>query len=218
MIVRSLRSVMRRFPSLAVSAALLVAGCGYTSEYVAPRDGRVRAVWNESDVTADNGGAAGIEAGDCGLQMQWLVAGGTGVFTPASGRSYRHEPGHGHWRPVYYGEPIVIINPGFAPPLPTPHLFLPPSPSLSLFHAATSSGVHVSAPSLGGGGGNSKLGDALVYLLIIALIVMPIVDLALVIGPAESDKSATSIDWVNAWNDLLRTPGSACELALRGGQ
>jgi hypothetical protein len=58
-----------------------------------------------------------------------------------------------------------------------------------------------------------KLGDgkALVVLAVVALIVLPIVDVSLALANPESAKrSSQSIDQVNAWNDLARTPGTPC--------
>lgn len=52
---------------------------------------------------------------------------------------------------------------------------------------------------------------ALTYAAVIALVVLPIVDIAIAASdPEDDDISSLSIDTVNAYNDLARTPGSPC--------
>ncbi len=46
---------------------------------------------------------------------------------------------------------------------------------------------------------------------VIVLVALPIIDVSLAFSPAESPSlSAQTADMVNAYNDLLRSPGSPC--------
>lgn len=186
----------RQGSSRVALASLLVAGCGYTSQYEPARDGRARAVWRESDVGVDLAGAP--LTAECASALK--SASSTGrlrlvVASPPGERSY--------WRPRYYGSPIVVVQPGLAPPLLHPPLFVPVAPI----------GVAHGLPGVGASGGGSLSGDTgklLAYVAVILIIVLPLVDVWLALDDPETEISPQAIDQVNRWNDLARTPGSPC--------
>ena len=203
-------------------AALAAAGCGYTSEYVAPIDGRPRAVWQEDHVAVESAGAPLGPAclGELGLvsgaDRLHLVAGDLRLQPPSlPGAAPFVIVAAGFWGPRYYGPPIVPPLPGVAPLLPHPPLFLPP-PLLRVPHPRP---VIVGPPRPGGGGG-PNLGDdgkLWVALAAVTLVVMPAVALGLALArPEDSDANAEAIDQVNAYNDLLRTAGSPCAVFAGG--
>jgi hypothetical protein len=187
-----------------VAAALLGWGCGYSSQYVPPVDGRVRAVWREDNVVTS---VPPFVIGDaCERQLADLLVGAT----PPADAAPRTV-----WTPRYYGPDILVVVPGVAPTLPAPPIFL--SPSMMIAAAAARSArppsTTVSAP------GVPRLHDKapdgagafLIALGVIALLVMPALDLGLALDVPESQsRSSEAIDRVNAYNDLARTPGSAC--------
>lgn len=188
--------------TLSAALALLVAsGCGYTSEYSAPVDGRPRAVWRSDRVVVHASGA--VREGECATAVAELSGNGREAPPPpASG---------GYYTPRFYGPPILVVNPGFAPSLPHPPLFF--SPSLAITRAALAGGSRGGRAELGGAPKLDTKGmeEALVYLAVVALLVLPVVDTTLALAPAESARpSADAIDEVNAWNDLLRWSGSPC--------
>jgi hypothetical protein len=222
-------------------AALVGAGCAYESQYVAPRDGKPRAVWRGNHVEVDHGGVPPTDA--CLAQIAWetatdriqLADGARAVMVPQQ-PPYAWRPSAAFWVPIWWGLPPPAPVAGFAPPLPAPPLFLAPPiarrlslapvaswPAPSVRPAAGGPGV-VGAPGVrlraggsGGSGGSSgssgsgELGKGAVYLAIVALVVMPIVDVALAVAPAESvSASVRGIDQANALIDLSRVPGSPC--------
>jgi hypothetical protein len=200
--------MVRQPLALALALWMLLPACAYESAYVAPVDGRARPVWKGSDVVVDLAGAPVSDV--CFEQLRaWsssgrvrLITGDVKRDTPPPAR-FTPSPVVLFWVPVYYGPPIV---PGVVPLLRPPVLF---SPSLALASAAfkpTGSSGSIG----GGGGGSSDFGKALVILAVIALVVLPIVDLAVAVTPPESERSSDAIDQVNVFNDLARWPGSPC--------
>ena len=188
--------------------ALLLAGCGYTSQYQAPVDGRPRAVWRKDAVVVEMSGAPVTPA--CAAAASDLAR-NRGPAPPAP---YAYTP-------QWYGPPMVMVHPGIAPPLTRPPLFF--SPSMTLFslahggggggHGSTAQGLRIDGGSRGGVGKGSTSGAeaALIYVAVVALLTLPIIDMALALAPAEkASASASAIDEVNAFNDLLRWPGSPC--------
>jgi hypothetical protein len=107
-----------------------------------------------------------------------------------------------------------VLVPGLAPPLPAPPLFFPPALLLPPGAPHPLAPLRfASAVSLRGGGGQGSLDRALGYLAVLALLVLPAVDLGLAIANPESPtRSSDAIDGVNAYNDLARWPGSPCYL------
>jgi hypothetical protein len=188
-------------------------GCAYESTYVAPNDGRARAVWKNDNVVVDLAGAPATDF--CLEQLRaWSESGRLRLSTgdvkreaPTPAR-VRMAPSVGFWVPIYFGTALVARGPGLVPILPQPVLF---SPSLALAGAvAHSTG---GGATMGGGGSSGSGGDfgklALV-LAVVALVVLPIVDLAVAVATPENDRSTDAIDQVNVLNDLARTPGSPC--------
>lgn len=182
---------------LALAAA--IAGCGYTSEYTPPADGRARAVWVGDGVKVDRSGAAATDA--CEKEVS-RIAGGGALEVAAF---------HGWWIPRYYGDPIVVGRAGLAPMLLRPPVFVPRL--IVVAHAAPSPARGVGAgrlPDLNLGGGK----DTAYVLLVaaaIALIVLPAVDLWMALDhPTSSEDASRAIDRVNVYNDLARWPGSPC--------
>jgi hypothetical protein len=114
-----------------------------------------------------------------------------------------------YWIPRYYGPPIRSLVPGLAPPLTVvpvygPHLVLSPGARPSV-----SSGWGGGSLNLGGGGRDA--GYLLIALAVIALIVLPTIGLAMSLSdPTADDQTVDAIDWLNAYQDLARTPGSPC--------
>lgn len=179
--------------------AIVAAGCGYTSEYVAPQDGRVRAVWKSDDVVVELAGAH--VSSECNATLDYMAGGG------ALAAKLRLKPPSSFWTPTYYGPPIVVMTPGLAPLLPLPPLFLPPP-----LRPPIGGPVRVPAPGTSSSSGSSsKWGEAGTIILVVALVVLPVVDLLLATLPPESSKkSSEAIDGVNAFNDLARLPGTPC--------
>ncbi len=195
---------LRRAPAWAVLGSLSLSGgpwgCAYTSEYTAPQDGRARALWRDNNVVFDPSGAALSEV--CAQEMMYLTATGKLRLPP----EYRIAGERSYWTPRYYGSPIVVLDPGLAPVLPLPPLFLP---SLGIAHSAPLPAVLSGGAGISGGGGGGDKG--LAYLAVIVLLVLPAVDLGLALSRPESEtKSSQAIDQANAYNDLARSPGSPC--------
>lgn len=215
---------------LVAALALVGAACSYQSTYVAPQDGRPRAVWKGNHVEVDHGGVP--PTGLCLAQLAWETGSDRIQFadgeraTPVPVRApYAWQPGAAFWVPLWWGlPPPPPLAPGIAPPLPSPPLFV--APHVARRHSLAPvggltvpvrPGVGVGAPGVrvsGGGSsssGSGDLGKALAYLVIVALVVMPIVDVALAVAPAESvSASVRGIDQANALIDLVRVPGSPC--------
>jgi hypothetical protein len=222
------RSLLR-VPLLIMSALALVAAagaCGYDSQYVAPMDGRPRVVWGPgNDPAVEMAGAA--PTGNCGAALRQIT--GQGSIRTMNGivdlPSSPLEPGYfqpgygvvgGVWAPRYYGPPIVIVTPGLAPRFLRPPIF---SPSLLVSRSIVSSGGGFSGGGGGfrmrggSGGGSGDAGKGVLILAALAIMVLPAIDIGLAAArPESSTKSAEATDIVNAWNDLMRSPGSPCSL------
>jgi hypothetical protein len=182
-----------------------LAGCGYTSQYVPPADGRARPLWSEDHLITN---LADVPP-TCTQAIDWQLH--PGARAPLVPRAPHVDA---YWAPVYYGPDIVVVAPGFAPIPPNPILF---SPSLTLatavVHASHGGGGGVGhlGGGGGGGGGGKDLGYVLLILAVIAVIVLPALDIGLATARPESeDNSADAIDRVNAYNDLARWAGTPC--------
>lgn len=201
-------------------ALALAAGCGYTSSYVAPTDGRPRAVWREDHVVVEPAGAplgpaCAAELGAMSGATRLHLVGGELRLDRFAPRGVPVAPivvAAVLWTPRYWGPPIVAPAPGVAPLLPMPPLLLPP-PVLALPGGRpTFAGAPVPSGVASTGSG-PDLGDsrALEVLAAVALVVLPAVALGLALSrPEDSDRNAEAVDQVNAWNDLLRTAGTPC--------
>lgn len=230
------RSLSHRLLAAVAAACMISAGvagstgCGYRSSYVPVNDGRARVIWgpdNEATVAA----MGSTISPECSSEIRRLTDQRYDVVRLADGSSLNlvaarpyvgsYQMSREVWTPRYYGAPIVIVNPGIAPPFVRPPLFLPSLVGRPIFfptHIAAGPGFSGPAFRTGGGGGSfggGSGGKGAEYLLAIAVIiavsVLPAVDLGLSASTPESSARASSAtDVVNALNDLARTPGSPC--------
>ncbi len=162
-------------------------GCSYESQYLAPQDGRPRAVWQRDRVVVE---AAGAQLSpDCLAELHGIVPYeelqlGEPRLLPQPGPRRKFRLHAEFWIPVYVG---ILVAP------PPPHLLPPLLPPL--------------LPRVSGERYDDR---ALMLLATLSLLVLPAVDVALAAAPAESASSAQAIDQVNALNDLMRSPESNC--------
>lgn len=212
----------------------LLTACGYTSQYQAPADGRARVVWGPGDdpIVELSGSLPDTM---CAMTLQQITGhremyttqGSVALPSPPSPENYSLAVSTGYWVPRYYGSPIVVFRPGLAPFLPRPPLF---SPSLAITEAILRSrgpsggiGGIGAAPSISGGrggsvgglrsggGGSGRLDGAAMVLVALAVMALPAIDIGLAAStPESSSKSARAIDLVNAYNDMMRSPGAPC--------
>jgi hypothetical protein len=185
-------------------------GCSYESQYVARNDGRARAVWKDNNVVVDLGGAPISDA--CVEQLRaWSVNGALRLSSGDFKRNVRlprrfvPEMSRGFWIPVYFGPPIVAPSAFVAPSLLRPPLFVPVLGAPSVVRSA--GGVAATAGVVVPGSGSRELEEALA---VIALIVLPAVDIGLAVATPEDERSSDAIDQVNVFNDLARTTGTPC--------
>jgi hypothetical protein len=117
---------------------------------------------------------------------------------------------------VYIDHAVWIDAPYLGPRLPPPVLFgprPPPSPVGGPHRAlpAPPRGKAPSAPSLSGG--DSGPSEAWIVVAVVAIATMPIIATVLALSrPEDEEQAAGSVDLVNAYNDLVRTEGTACRL------
>jgi hypothetical protein len=118
----------------------------------------------------------------------------------------------GYWTPRYYGPAIIVAMPGLAPVFPFTPLFLPHRLLLhGLAHGVAAPAVRVSGPAPALRGGGDELGKAAVVLAVVALAVLPAVDVGLALSSPENARaSVAAMSEVSAYNDLARQPGSPC--------
>jgi hypothetical protein len=174
---------------LAALLACSLADCGYQSQYAPPNDGRARVLWHDDHLI--NNVATMAPSDECHRATWWL-------------RNPNEEPSDRRlsiapvvWVPRYYGADIVVITPGVPPAFPRPLLF---SPSLAVAQAASRSVPKLSLDK-----------ELAAILLVIAVVVLPVVDVTFAALRPESDsRSADAIDEVNAFNDLARSAGTPC--------
>lgn len=219
--------------AVAVVSLGFSAGCGsYVSDYVTPADGRARAVWRDGEVAME---VANPLPPACASDIRYSSKEPPPKYS--SGGGHVHVSG-GVWVPVYYGPRIVVVHRG-VPPSPHVHhhhghvVHRPASPTpggggsaggtpvVSGGGGSGKGGGGSSGGSSGSGGGSSSgdgdLGKAAVVLAVIALLALPAIAIGLSAGRTESEsEAALSIDRVNAYNDLARTPGSSCAAYAEG--
>ncbi len=191
-------------------AAILTTGCGnYRSDYIPPQDGRARAVWQEDRVVASL--PAGAQ-GDCS------VAVGQVQDNPTMYRTY-----YGGSPTIVVWQPWVVVrssNSSYRPSSSAPRTAANPTAVRPGGGSGSGSGGSFgsggSSGSSGGGssGGGGDLGKAAVVLVVVAIMTLPIINVALGLGrPEPSKQVAQEIDAVNAYNDLSRLEGSPCSAA-----
>ena len=170
--------------------SLAVAGCGYRSHYVPARDGRARPVWRDHRVVAHFSGS--VPSPYCLGEVKRITQ--TGRLQLATGEvqsgASRGGP-HGYWVPIVVTPPLRLTPPGLVPPI------APPGSHLHMGHDLDA--------------------QIVVMMAIVAMAVLPIVDLWLAVDPPEADGSPDAIAQVNALNDLQRMVGSPCSPAYLGG-
>lgn len=209
-------------------------GCSYTSSYVPPVDGRARVIWNSQDSEATVTLAGGSLSRDCQgairqLTGQERVPVGTGFVQLPSldpPEPYQLASYRGEYVPRYYGPTIIVVQPGLAPHLPRPPLFIPglgrPGFPPSRIAPPLAGGVRMGSggggrgfggSSMGSGGGDA--GKAFVVLAVVAIVVMPVISITLATVRPESERQASqAIDAANAYNDMLRSGNSPCDPEL----
>lgn len=231
-------NTVNTFPSHLAKMAVAVvslgfsAGCGsYVSDYVTPADGRARAVWRDGEVAME---VANPLPPACASDIRYASKEPPPKYSSGGGHVYVRG---GVWVPVYYGPRIVVVRRG-VPPSPHVHhhhghvVHRPASPTpggggsaggtpvVSGGGGSSKGGGGGSGGSGGGGssgGGDGDLGKAAVVLAVIALLALPAIAIGLSAGRTESEsEAALSIDRVNAYNDLARTPGSSCAAYAEG--
>jgi len=195
-----------------LATVLALPACAYESTYVAPNDGRARAVWKNDNVVVELAGAPATES--CLEQMRaWSMSGRLRLSTGDVQRDLppparvRLAPTVGFWVPVYYGAPLIVRGPGVVPFLPQPVLF---SPSLAVATAIARPSAPGAGSSFHTSGSGGDFGKLALVLAVVALLVLPIVDIAVALATPEDERSNEAIDQVNVLNDLARTPGSPC--------
>ncbi|MCK6586604.1 MAG: hypothetical protein HUU21_25830 [Polyangiaceae bacterium] len=205
------RTSIPTLAALAVASLAALSGCGsYISDYVPPDDGRARAVWRDGNVEMEGADLSGACAAEIGYETNEPPP-------PYTGGSTVRVHG-GFWVPVYFGPRIVVVHRGVAP---RPHYHATRVRSVSSGGSGIGSisggggggGKVSSGGSSGGGGSSGDIGKGAVILAVVALIALPAIALGLSLGRTEAEKeTALTIDRVNAYNDLARTPGSPCAI------
>lgn len=189
-------------------AAILTTGCGnYRSDYIPPQDGRARAVWQEDRVVASL--PAGAQ-GDCS------VAVGQVQDNPTMYRTY-----YGGSPTIVVWQPWVVVRssnssyrPSSAPRTAANPTAVRPGGGSGGGSGGSFGSGGSSGSSGGGSGGGGDLGKAAVVLVVVAIMTLPIINVALGLGrPEPSKQVAQEIDAVNAYNDLSRLEGSPCSAA-----
>jgi hypothetical protein len=215
-----------------VVAVLVVAlglgpACSYESAYVAPRDGRARVVWKDNAPMVELAGSPYNDS--CGIELQALsgyqtmtTTEGSITFNDASRDLTAPVYRGGFWVPRYYGPAIVVVHAGLAPRLFAPPLFLPRlSPSMTIARAGFGGGSGGFGGFRGGSASGKGLGYLLIAALVVAVTVLPAVDIGFAASSPQSAGTASrAIDLVNLYNDLVRSERSACGgwLTMQGGQ
>lgn len=196
-----------RLPSYACVLAIvaLPASCAsYASDYLPPKDGRARPIWDSDGVVASVP-ELGVDKAAC------LAA------IDGTDESYAYRGEHVAWQPG-----IIIVGAApLPPPLPIPGLGGHPMHG-SAPVARTPASPHVGGPS-GGSAVHSSSGksteslpkELMAIAVVAALIALPIITIGLALGRPEPEKAvAREIDQANRFNDLARVSGTPCSLGV----
>lgn len=185
-------------------AAALTTGCmNYTSEYVPPKDGRARAIWQEDRVVASLPSDANSTA--CSSAINEVQA------DPVRYRTYYGgSPTIVVWRPW-----IVVTGTNRVASSSAGRVAATPTAIKGASGGSGSGGGSFGSgggsSGGGGGGGGGDLGKAALVLVVVAILALPFINLGVGLGrPEPSGQVATEIDKVNAYNDLARLSGSPC--------
>jgi len=172
--------------------ALPLSGCaGYVSDYVPPDNGRARVLFRDTKAIAslppvDRACLREIDGNPEGPSFR-VVRGGVGARIV-------------YWVPLHHG--------------PAPHVSRLPGVGRHFAGPGMRGGggrVSSGSGSNSGSGGGGDVGKAAVVLAVLAIVVLPVVTFSLVLSTPESEPNmSTSIDRVNLFNDLARSPGSPC--------
>lgn len=214
----------------------LAAGCAYHSDYVAPLDGRPRAVWLDNHVVMD---PAGLNlAPGCVALLAWvspsnrlhLIDGDDEIDEDEAPRlalaldlELDANSGRRFWvpRPLNPQSPLrssrsLGVRSLTPPTISRPELPSRPRGAPSDHHAPATA----SSGSSGGGGNAGAFNPAsllavLALIAAITIVALPAVTFGLANSrPEHGRANAEAIDQVNALNDWLRMPNSPC--ATRG--
>jgi hypothetical protein len=214
----------------------LAAGCAYHSEYLAPLDGRPRAVWAENHVVMD---PAGFDISpSCAALLAWvspssrlhLIDGDDQIDGDPAPRvalavALEVNRAHRFWvpRPSSRAAAPRVPSSSASRSLTPPDVSRPAPPSHGTGHAS-GHGSTTSSHGHGSGSGSSgadSLGflnpaglvAALVIVAGITLVALPPLTFGLANSrPENSRANAEAIDQVNALNDWLRSANSACAM------
>ncbi|HEY3450819.1 MAG TPA: hypothetical protein VGK67_30965 [Myxococcales bacterium] len=204
---------------------LALASCAYASDYVVPNDDRARVLWRDGEPRA----VVPARSGTCELATREASQ---NYAPPDSVRRCAEDGSCGQVRV----DPWIFIDgvPHAHPPLFGLHAsdvavapISPPAPAGGgvPLHPGdpvpSPGGTHHAMPAPPKGGGSSSgsssmgsLGDMkelAVVVAVLAILTMPAVAIALASSRPESETGAAhAVDQVNAYNDLARSPGSAC--------
>jgi hypothetical protein len=195
---------------------LALSSCAYNSDYVARNDGRARIVWARGGLTSKVPVTNPACRDAVQAYVDWARA------NPEARLAQSGQPVE-FWTGVRLDYPLVVNVPA-----DHTHYASPPA-----FHDVAGGAVHsasaVTSGSKGGavhsasavssgakGGGGSHVGggldkDAVVVLAVVALVTLPVVAIGLAAAnPENGGAVSSSIDVVNAYNDLTRMAGSPC--------
>jgi hypothetical protein len=199
--LRSLKPLLGWSAPLVV--AMLATGCGnYTSEYMPPKDGRARAVWQKDRVVASM--PDGADRAGCSEAVTEVQA------NPVTYRTYYG----GSPRIIIWQPWIVVSSTNRVSPSIRPRVPATPTGVLRGGSGGGGGGLGSLGSGSGGGGGGGDIGKAAVVLVVVALVSLPFITLGLGLGrPEPSEEVAQEIDKVNAYNDLARLSDSPCGVA-----
>jgi hypothetical protein len=217
--------LLMRLSTLLLALAVLAAtGCGYTSQYVPPNDGRARVVWRDGSVAA-------LVPNQSSEACMAAVQQASGTADPRAGDLQIAANG----AEVQVATHVHVVYPIYVEPVP----LLPPPPPVEVYahepHASVAheaEGPHravaanapsePSRPAASSRSSSRHASDAsdaaadadyrlFVVGAVVAIVAMPAIAVALAVDePERPVETAASIDLVNAYNDAAYTSGNPC--------